>query len=50
MKISQVIFNYFLTLADREWVRPVCGSKLDGDENASDNILEQCLSNYGCGM
>ena len=43
--------NQDLTLADREWVCPVCGSKLDRDKNASENILEQGLKIYsGCGM
>jgi len=43
--------NQDLTLEDREWVCPVCGSKLNRDKNASENILEQGIKIYsGCGM
>jgi len=43
--------NQNLTLKDREWTCPSCGSKLDRDINASENILEQGLKIYsGCGM
>ncbi len=42
--------NQDLTLTDREWICPNCGSKLDRDINASENILEQGLEIYsGCG-
>jgi putative transposase len=43
--------NQDLTLNDREWICPNCGSKLDRDKNASENILEQGLKIYSvCGM
>ena len=44
--------NQDLTLADREWVCPNCGEKLDRDLNASKNILEQGINNFnsGCGI
>jgi len=43
--------NQDLTLEDREWICPSCGSKLDRDKNASENILEQGIKIYsGCGM
>jgi len=45
--------NQDLQLKNREWVCPVCETKLDRDLNASKNILEQGLmiySNSGCGM
>lgn len=43
--------NQNLTLEDREWICPSCGSKLDRDKNASENILEQGLKIYsGCGI
>lgn len=35
-----------LTLDDREWACPSCGSKLDRDLNAAENILEQGLKIY----
>lgn len=42
--------NQDLTLEDREWICPNCGSKLNRDLNASENILEQGLKIYsGCG-
>jgi putative transposase len=42
--------NQDLTLKDRIWDCPSCGSKLDRDLNASNNILEQGLKIYsGCG-
>lgn len=42
--------NQDLTLDDRKWTCPNCGSKLDRDINASENILEQGLVIYsGCG-
>ena len=42
--------NQDLTLKDRVWTCSNCGSKLDRDINASENILEQGLIIYsGCG-
>ncbi len=38
-----------LTLDDREWTCPVCGSELDRDLNAAKNILEQGLKIYNSG-
>lgn len=42
--------NQDLTLEDRKWVCHNCGSELDRDRNASENILEQGLKIYSvCG-
>jgi putative transposase len=38
-----------LTLDEREWTCPVCGSELDRDLNAAENILEQGLKIYNSG-
>lgn len=41
--------NQDLTLADRKWVCPACGERLDRDLNASRNILEQGLNIFNSG-
>ena len=43
--------NQDLTLADRDWTCPKCGTLLNRDLNASMNILEQGVNNLnsGCG-